>query len=164
MGSGKSSVGVLLAAATGRAFYDLDKLIEEKSEKSVAQLFSDKGESAFRISEQEVLAATLKINNCVIATGGGVILSFRNRELLAAGSRVLLLEASLAELERRLSLSSENRPLLIDNVSGAKRLAQLLDERQQLYRKTADIVIHTDGLEPQQVVARIIGELEQMNV
>jgi shikimate kinase len=164
MGSGKSTVGLLLAAELKRDFFDLDEIIERKCNRKILQLFEEIGEAAFRVMEEEILADVLQKSNSLIAAGGGVLLSSVNRQLLAGAGRVLLLEASLLELERRLSNNDLNRPLLSGDRNSAEQLEHLYGERRQLYHQTADIVVNTDGLTPLQVVAVIRTRLEKSHV
>jgi shikimate kinase len=164
MGSGKSTVGSLLAIELGREFFDLDGLIEQKCGRQIPQLFEESGESAFRELEEVVLAEALQQGNPVIAAGGGVLLSSKNRQLLHDGSRVLLLEAPLPELEQRLASVDRSRPLLNSSGSLAEQLERLHSERQHLYCQTADIVVDTVGLNPQQVVTVILNMLENYDV
>jgi len=149
-GSGKSTVGPLLAEALGVAYADVDAVVEERAGKSVAEIFADDGEPAFRALE-EATTAELLGSPGVLALGGGAVLSTRVRSALR-GHRVVWLQVSAATAVKRVGLN-EARPLLLGNVRG--RLIKLLNERTPLYAEVATETVDTDDAEPAEVVARI---------
>ncbi|WP_243123740.1 3-dehydroquinate synthase [Thermaerobacter sp. FW80] len=113
MGAGKTTVGRALAARMGWAFLDLDDLIEQETGETVAALFAREGEPGFRAREERALATALSLERVVIAAGGGVVLSPRNRDRLAREPWVFWLEAPPEELARRLrGAGAARRPLL----------------------------------------------------
>ena len=113
MASGKSTVGRKLSKRLNLDFIDVDKEVEISAGVSISWIFDVEGEEKFRERETRELEKTLICNNCVIATGGGVILSEENRNILKKGT-VIYLEASIqAQLER--TINDKKRPLLQDS-------------------------------------------------
>ena len=139
-GSGKSTVGALLAQRWGEPFADVDAVIEARAGKSVAAIFADDGEPAFRALE-ETTTAELLDEPGVLALGGGAVLSAATRSALA-GRPVVWLKVSVAHAAGRVGLN-EARPLLLGNVRG--RLVKLLAERAPLYAAVATLTVDTDG-------------------
>jgi len=111
MGSGKSTVGRLLATAKKRKFIDLDRYIENNHNKSISQLFESIGESEFRKIESEALQSLSIETDLIIATGGGTPCNVQNREILQTGL-VIYIQCNLKTLTDRLFLTKESRPLL----------------------------------------------------
>ena len=135
MGAGKTSVGLLLGQRLGWRFVDLDRQVEARVGKTVANIFRDMGEVAFRQMETEALQKLLHAlkdgDPTVIALGGGAFVQPVNRELLeSAGARVIYLDAPIDELRRRLGEDDATRPLFVD----AERFRLLYEEREPLYR------------------------------
>jgi shikimate kinase len=152
-GSGKSTVGVLLAKKTSRDFVDTDVLIQTSQQRTLQDIVDRDGYAVLRKIEEELLLG-LSIQNHVIATGGSAVYSDRAMAHLKSDGLVIFLDVDLAMLESRISDFS-TRGL-------AKRpeqsLSQLFDERFELYAKHADIKIKCDGLTQQDVCAKIIEE------
>ena len=144
MGSGKSTLGRKLARELGYDFYDSDQEIEQATGVAISWIFDTEGESGFRQRESDQLRRLLQRDNCVIATGGGVILSAANRELLRQHSMVVYLQIDIDEQLRRVN-HCRNRPLLagsagksaIDLQERRQILLQLQSQREALYRQTA---------------------------
>ena len=149
-GSGKSTVGSLLAQRWGEPFADVDAVIEQRVGKSVAEIFADDGEPAFRALEEATTAALLDEPG-VLALGGGAVLSPATRAALV-GRPVVWLQVTIAHAAGRVGLN-EARPLLLGNVRG--RLVRLLNERTPLYAEVARASVDTDGLSPEQVADRV---------
>ena len=147
-GSGKSTVGRLLAADLDRDFVDVDTLIEERAGKPIAEIFAEDGEPAFRALEE---AATLEQlgQDAVVSLGGGAVLSARVRAALN-GHHVIWLRVSAGQAADRVGLNAA-RPLLLGNVRG--RLIQLLAQRAPLYAEVATVEIATDNVDAAQVAA-----------
>ena len=152
MGSGKTTVGRIVADALGCVFLDLDQLVEAREKRSIAEIFRTDGEAAFRKAEEEVLAVTLKKyaqGNIVLALGGGAVLSARSRKLLQEQTTCIWLQAPAETLLARIS-KSPTRPLADEHF--AARLA----ERLPLYEAAAHVTIDTTGLSPEEVADEII--------
>ncbi len=161
MGSGKSSLGQMLAARLDYRFVDLDVMIVNKAGKSINQIFAEDGEEAFRNLESAVLAELAERadkqpgqGRVVIATGGGVVLRDENRRLLRQIGAVVNLTATLEELTKRLS-GTDDRPLLHGEEPPEHRLKRILSERKRFYAD-ADIRIDTTGKTLEDVLAEII--------
>jgi shikimate kinase len=150
-GSGKSTVGALLGDRLGVAFRDVDAVIAERSGKSIAEIFTDDGEPAFRALEEEITAELLPLPG-ILSLGGGAILSATTRAALR-GHRVVWLKVGLAQSVKRVGLDTA-RPLLLGNVRG--QLLKLLNERAELYREVATEVIDTDHNTAAEVVDMIM--------
>jgi shikimate kinase len=141
MGSGKSTVGRLAAAALSRPFVDTDEWIEGASGRSVAELFAREGEDGFRERETAALEAVLgAADSRVVATGGGIVVRAENRALLRAGGLVILLWAEAEALWRRLAAEAAVRPRL----AVADPVAVLrgdLETRGPWYREVAGLIL-----------------------
>lgn len=144
MGSGKSTVGRMVAAKLGFRFIDTDQLITQSARCSIPKIFEREGEAAFRLRESAALRSLMDCEHCVIATGGGIVTQERNHPLLRRLGFIVWLDASIATLHRR-TAGGHDRPLLKDDDPKAK-LQKLHDARQPAYRKLADLRIATDEL------------------
>jgi shikimate kinase len=150
-GSGKSTVGAMLAERLGLTFRDVDAVIVERTGKPITEIFTDDGEPVFRALEEQITAELLPLPG-VLSLGGGAILSAATRGALQS-HRVVWLKVGLAQSVRRVGLDTA-RPLLLGNVRG--RLRKLLDERAELYREVATEVIDTDEAAPADIVEMIM--------
>jgi shikimate kinase len=151
-GSGKSTVGAMLAERLGVTFNDADAVIVERTGKSIADIFTDDGEATFRALEEQVTAELLALPG-VLSLGGGAVLSPATRAALS-GHRVVWLRVGLTQSVKRVGLDTA-RPLLLGNVRG--QLLKLLNERAPLYAEVATEVIDTDDTTPSQVVDMIMN-------
>ena len=150
MGSGKSTVGRLLATAVGYQFADVDTLIEREAGMSIPKLFRRDGEEVFRALETRMLLDLGARRSVVIATGGGAPMRAANRDFLREECRTFYLQISAAEAQRRVG-GSGGRPLLAANPEG---IAELLAARHDTYAATGQIV-PAEGRSPLQVVTAI---------
>lgn len=155
-GSGKSTVGALLAAGLGEEFVDVDAAIEADQQTSIADIFVTHGEPQFRQLEQTATLAALT-GGGVVSLGGGAVMNPTIREALVHHI-VVWLECSISTAAKRVGLDSA-RPLLLGNFRG--RLIQLLNERTPLYRAAATITVSTDDRNPAEIVAEIRRELRR---
>ena len=149
MGSGKTTVGRILAQQLGIAFVDTDARIVAEHGCTVAEIFRHAGEAEFRALETRQIEACLAApERSVISLGGGAVLADRNRELLRAHSVVVWLRASVPTLLARVGTGT-NRPLIADDPVG--RITRIDLERRDLYAATAHVVIDVDELRSTQV-------------
>ncbi|MDR1702942.1 MAG: shikimate kinase [Sporomusaceae bacterium] len=158
MGTGKTSVGRLLAARLNRQFVDIDKKIEIENKMSVSEIFELHGEHHFRQLESEVIKKVARQTNVVIATGGGAVLRRENRLSLRKNGLIVSLSADLDTIAER-TAPSLNRPLL-EVGDKKKAIASLLAKRASLYEQ-ADYLIDTSGYSPQYVTEKIIVFLRE---
>ena len=154
MGSGKSTVGKILAEKMELLFIDLDSEIEKTGGKSVSEIFNQDGENQFRKLESEELK---QYSESVVACGGGIILDEENRQYINENGVAVLLTASMDELFKRLS-DSNNRPILPDE-NTEKALTNLWLERKKDYLNTSDILIETDGENPIEITNKIFSKI-----
>lgn len=156
-GSGKSTIGRRLAKSLGVALLDTDAAIEEKTGRTIPDIFSNDGEKEFRRIEEEVIREALGSHEGVLSLGGGAITSAGVREALS-GHTVIYLEISASEGVRRTG-GSTIRPLLAGGDRGEKFRA-LMSERVPLYRRAATIRVNTNRRNPGAVVRYIVSRLE----
>ena len=154
MGSGKSTVGKELASRLKHTFVDTDKLIEEKQGCSIATIFKEQGEQAFRQMETELLKTfSQEEKPLLISTGGGLPLRQENGSLLKQMGVVIWLEVSKATVLERLQNDS-NRPLL-SSINREDSIEALLNSRREQYQKLADLVIDVNDASVKQIVDQI---------
>ncbi|MEA3296937.1 MAG: shikimate kinase [candidate division Zixibacteria bacterium] len=160
-GSGKSTIGPLLAGVLKVKFLDTDSLIEKRNGKTITEIFRDNGESEFRRLEREIIATVAKDddNTKVIALGGGAFQSSENRKIIRSCGIVIYLSCSVREIYRRLR-NMDNRPLLSsfrrrNRFTGReammRRISNLLDKRKKTYN-LADIRLSTTFRTTQEIV------------
>lgn len=148
-GSGKTTVGKLLAEATGKRFTDADEAIVQKAGMSIPDIFAHQGEAGFRSIETAVLAELGKCSDLVIATGGGCVTRDENYPLLHQNGVIFCLDRDIS------SLPTDGRPL-----SQAERLSEMYRIRKPMYDRFADFHIDSNGT-PQMAVAQILQILEE---
>ena len=158
-GAGKSRVGRLVAERLRWRFVDTDVEIERKTGRTVPEIFSSDGESAFRAIERDIVARAAGRKGAVIATGGGAILDEGNRELLFGGNLVDCLEASAEQIARRLLHSRERRPLLAGD--DPLTAIQALKERRAPLYALAHCSVSTDDRTLGEVATEVIEILRQ---
>ncbi len=158
MGAGKTTVGRALARKTGKTFYDSDHEIEARTGVRVATIFDIEGELRFRDRESSVIADLVRMDNIVLATGGGAVLREENRQNLASHGTVIYLRAGIDDLLAR-TQHDKNRPLL-QIANPRAKLESLFQERDPLYREVADIVIDTSQQNVNLLVCRLLDQLQ----
>ena len=149
MGAGKSTI----ARELDPDFVDMDALLEDRLGMPIARFFEEKGEAAFRQVESEILADVLKTDQ-VVSTGGGVVVSSRNRELLKKNADNIYLKADFETLYQRIAADKENqRPLFLNNSKEA--LAAIFKERQAWYEEVASQVVDVATLSPEEIIEEL---------
>ena len=159
MGSGKTSTGRMLAKELGYAFADTDEEVTKRTGVSIAYIFDVEGEEGFRKRECLALRECLNDNNTILSTGGGIVLSKENRDLLQDRGTVVYLQTSIRFQVTR-TVSNNNRPLL-QNKDPEETLEKLMLTRAPLYEEIADITIMTDNKSLQEMskeIQRAINE------
>ena len=157
MGSGKSTLGRLLATRLGLGFVDVDARIEADAGRDIPAIFAAEGEAGFRTREARALAQALDGDAAVIATGGGAVLAAANRAAMRATGTVVYLQVDPAIQRARLA-GDTGRPLLQGD-DPAARLAALQATREPLYREVAHHLFDTSALAPEAAVAALAGLL-----
>jgi len=157
-GSGKSTIGRRLAKALDVTLVDTDVAIEEKTGRTIPDIFAHDGEQEFRRIEADVIRTALDQHDGVLSLGGGAVTSKSVRDALH-GHTVVYLEISAAEGVRRTSGSSTVRPLLA-GPDHAEKYRTLMADRTPLYRRVATIRINTNRRNPSAVVRHIVSRLE----
>ena len=154
-GSGKSTVGKILAEKMGFSFVDLDAVIENMAKKSISQIFSEDGEPAFRDLEQKSAEEVSTQSRQVIATGGGVILREANMKTLSQNGLIIFLDRPVSDI---LGENLSERPLLADDTT---RIHRLYDERIRLYRRYGEITVENCGT-PEGTAEKIICAMRRL--
>ena len=149
MGAGKSTI----ARGLDPDFVDMDALLEDRLGMPITRFFEEKGEAAFRQVESEILADLLKIDQ-VVSTGGGVVISPRNRTLLKQNPDNIYLKTDFETLYQRISADKDNqRPLFLKN--SKEGLAAIFKERQVWYEEVASKIIDVSKLSPEEIIEEL---------
>ena len=149
MGSGKTTI----ARKLDSDFVDMDALLEDRLGMPIARFFEEKGEAAFRQLEEEVLADLLKTDK-VISTGGGIVISPRNRALLKQNTDNIYLKADFETLYQRISADKDNqRPLFLNN--SKEDLEAIFNERQIWYEEVASQIVDVSRLSPEEIIEEL---------
>ena len=149
MGSGKTTI----ARKLDPDFVDMDALLEGRLGMPIARFFEEKGETAFRQLEEEALSDLLKTDR-VISTGGGIVISPRNRALLKQNPDNIYLKADFETLYQRISADKDNqRPLFLKN--SKEELAAIFKERQAWYEEVASQIVDVSSLNPDEIIEEL---------
>lgn len=155
MGTGKSTVGRMLAADLGMKFVDTDKIVEDKTGKSILDIFEEASEEEFRKLETEVLREITDESGMVVSTGGGIVVTRGNLELMKQSGSVFTLIADAGTIHDRLSADDTCRPLLeVDNP--LDEIKRLLFERAAFYIN-AHHIIETSDITAREAADQIIA-------
>jgi shikimate kinase len=153
MGAGKTTVGRMLARRLGKTFHDTDHEIVARTGVSIPVIFEIEGEAGFRARESQTIAALCALNDIVLGTGGGAVLDSANRVRLRRHGFVIYLRGDPQQLWQR-TRHDRNRPLL-QTEDPLRRLEELYEQRDPLYREVADLVVDTG----RQGVGTLVGRL-----
>lgn len=159
MGAGKTTVGRQLARALGLEFVDSDQEVERRTGADIPWIFDIEGEAGFRRRERAVIEDLCHRHGQVVATGGGAVLDPQNRADLARSGVVVYLSASADRIYAR-TKKSQNRPLLRTEDPQA-RIAQILSDREPLYREIADLTVDTERRGVRSAAAFIVKHLRE---
>ena len=157
-GTGKTTIGKMLAQRLGKEFVDADEYLEQKEGKTIKDIFSEGGEKLFREIETQIIAELCRLDNRVVATGGGAILREENVRALRKSGIIILLEADADTIYERIhknTLAGQRRPNLT-NQGGYQEIEYLLEHRRPLYDRTADFVINTTSMSAVDAANKII--------
>ena len=154
MGSGKTTIGKLIATKLNLPFRDTDHIIEQENGKSVSEIFLEDGEDKFRALEKSVLRKELLSDDTILALGGGAPISIDAQSALKAiASPVIYFDISLASVAPRIGFNRD-RPLLLNNPRGQWEL--LMQERRPIYEAIADKVIDVNAKPESDIVDEIL--------
>ncbi|MFI9114817.1 shikimate kinase [Streptomyces venezuelae] len=156
MGSGKSTVGALLAERLGAPYRDTDADIVAAEGREISDIFVEDGEEHFRALERDAVAAAVAEHEGVLALGGGAVLDASTRALLA-GRPVAYLSMDVDEAVRRVGLNTA-RPLLA--VNPRRQWRELMEARRHLYTEVARAVVTTDDRTPEEVADAVLAALD----
>jgi len=158
-GTGKSTVARLLAEKLHWPWFDADQQIEARAGMSIARIFSEQGEPAFRDWESQVVADLAQRERCVLALGGGAVMRPANREILARQGKIVWLKASPEMLWKRIQhdLSTAERRPNLTSQGGITEIIATLDARNPIYRECAQWEVDTQGMTPEQVADAIVA-------
>jgi shikimate kinase len=163
-GSGKTTVGKLLAARRKTLFVDTDDMIAAAAGKSIAAIFADEGEPAFRARESDAIQRAVQTPDAIISVGGGAVESAANRRVLQAYGPVVWLDAPAEMLWQRIqadSATAANRPALAGG--GLEEVERVLERRRPWYRELATLIIPLGDNTPEKLSAQISAWLDHRN-
>lgn len=157
MGSGKTTIGSLLAQRLGCDFRDTDLIIESEQGKSVSQIFLEDGEDHFRVVEKQVLRQELLRDGAVLSLGGGAPISIDAQSALRAiASFIVFLDISLSTVAPRIGFNRD-RPLLLENPRGTWQM--LMESRRPVYELLADVTVNVDDKNEEEIVEIVLQEM-----
>ena len=159
MASGKSVVGKKLSKRMGLNFFDTDEQIEQKAGVTISWIFDVEGEEKFRDRESEILSTIIKEDNCIISTGGGIVLREENRALLKKGTGIYLKTSIQSQLER--TMNDKDRPLLQNIDNKEEVLREIAKLRNPIYESCSEITIEETN-SPNDAVDKIVEKLKNM--
>jgi shikimate kinase len=158
-GSGKSTVGVLLAKRLGLAFVDTDLLIQEQEQATLSEIIAARGHETLRVIEEQVLL-DMGIGASVISTGGSVVYSEAIMNRLSNASSVVYLRSQLATVEYRISLAPDRGIAS----PGNHTLKDVYNERVPLYERYADVTVDVDNDPPETIAGHVLSALDSYPV
>lgn len=156
MGVGKTSVGKKLAKKLNFDFIDTDHKIELLEKKSISEIFEQDGEKYFRKLEHSALKDLIKNDNIVISTGGGIITTKENFDILKHEEKVIFLDGSIKTIINNLHNDINKRPLLKESKNLSKKIEELLSVRYEKYIQVSDILININDKNIDEVISQIL--------
>jgi len=163
MGSGKTTIGKRISEIKNLAFYDIDAMIVDEAQKSIADIFDEFGEAHFRLLETNMIKSLKSVKNAVISCGGGAALFDENIRILREISTVVYLQASVDKILANLeSLENEDtRPLLLGSEPKAK-VERILKIRKPIYMKSCHISVDVTKFNVDEAALKLLGLLERL--
>ncbi|MGB1251777.1 MAG: shikimate kinase [Candidatus Promineifilaceae bacterium] len=158
MGTGKTTVGKLLATRLGYAFVDTDQVIEEQAGRSISRIFAELGEAAFRQIERDVAKQLAERDQLIISTGGGMMLDPANVAALSRTGRIFCLVATPEEILLRITGDDEHVRPLLEVQNPGERIVEILSQREQKYRRFPQV--STSGKPPANVASDLLMLLD----
>ena len=159
MGSGKTSIGKILAKRMGMKFIDLDDEIIKDQQCSISEIFDRFGEEEFRHLENKKLLSTLDIDNCVISTGGGIIMDQDNIKIMVENGSIIHLDIDLETQLLRIK-NKKNRPLLKDKDDERNILVKMRKERDHIYKKISVASVNTSNKKRNDIVSEVVNIIQ----
>ena len=156
MGVGKTTIGKIIAKKLKLNFVDMDNYIEKREGKSISKIFEDYGEQHFRKLESESLKDLIKSDNIVISTGGGIVTTKENSDILKKEKIVIFLDANTQTILNNLYKEIDKRPLLRNSNNVENTISNLLNERYEKYNSICDIKIDINEKNIEEVVSQIL--------
>lgn len=156
MGVGKTSVGKQLAKKLNFNFIDTDYEIERLTNKSIPDIFEQYGENYFRKLENSILEKFVKNEDIVMATGGGIITTKENYNILKNEENVIFLDGSVETIINHVQNERNQRPLLKESENLSKKIEELLSTRYEKYIEVSDILIDINGKNIDEVISQIL--------
>jgi len=156
--TGKTTLAKLLAQRLDWEWIDADVEIERRAGKTIACIFAEDGEPAFRDLEVQVIADLCRSKNLVLAAGGGAPMRVENRQAMRQSGKVVWLTARPETILKRMSAdatTAERRPSLTGQ-DPLEEIVQLLDQREPIYRQTAHLIVDTENRSPEELAAEIL--------
>ncbi|MGQ3683616.1 MAG: shikimate kinase [Candidatus Loosdrechtia sp.] len=157
-GTGKTTLGKILAQRLGREFIDADEYLEQKEKKTIKDIFTEGGEKLFRELEGKVIGELCLLDNKVIATGGGVVMREENVTNLKRNGILILLEADADTIYKRIYANAQTQQVRpnLTNLDGYQEIKYLLEYRKFLYDRIADFVINTTDASVPDTIKKIV--------
>ena len=156
MGVGKTTIGKIIAKKLKLNFVDMDNYIEKREGKSISKIFEEYGEQHFRELESESLKDLIKSDNIVISTGGGIVTTKENSEILKKEKIVIFLDGNTQTILNHLSKEIDKRPLLSNSKNVEYTISNLLNQRYEKYNSICDIKIDINEKNIEEVVSQIL--------
>lgn len=167
MGSGKSTIGPILANTIGYEFVDIDKTIETAAKKTIMEIFADNGEGYFRELEKRAIQEISKAHGHVVSLGGGTITKQENLSIIRSTGVLVYLKMAPEEILQRLKFKAD-RPLLraadgtlLSNPQLLEQIVRLLTEREPFYSQ-ADVIVHAAGKKVEHIVDEIVRKIRTL--
>lgn len=162
-GAGKATIGKMLSKSLNKECVEMDDLVVKKAGQSIPKIVSKHGWEYFRKIEKEVVQITAQKDNCIIATGGGVVTSKQNIDDLKHHGKLFYLKAPVEVLIGRIG-DDANRPSLTGKPSRFEDMKEIMQQRTKLYQDAADVIIETKDKTAQEVTEEIMKNLEDTYV